>query len=380
MSNGHAKLSPSSSERWLQCPASIVRAPETEDEGSEYAREGSAAHALAELCLKQGIGAHGPAMPKEWEAYDDFDLRTNVQVYLDYVRRQMPPGSTLFVEQKVQIFGQYDVWGTADAVIVTADGTIKIVDLKFGKGVLVDAEDNTQLILYGVGGLSFDWLSEVPVHTVEAHIVQPRRSNFQSQSYPVEELAKWVQENTSKVARAFNGTDEANPGTHCKWCPIKGTCRERAELNLKMAAFDFGAADPVCPKHDEMTEEELVKVFGAIPMIRGYLDDIEAEMSKRAHDHPVAGLKFIAGRAVRKVINVAKAVISLRAAGIEPMAEPKLLGVTELDKLAKAKGATLEKLIGDCIEKVPGKPVLVVESHKSPAISPEQNAADAFKT
>jgi hypothetical protein len=375
----HAKLSPSSSDRWLACPASIVRAPETEDEGSEYAHEGTAAHALAELCLKQGIGAHGPTMPKGHEAYDNFDLRSNVQVYLDYVRRQMPPGSTLFVEQRLQIFGQYDVWGTADAVIVTPDGTIKIVDLKFGKGVLVDAEDNTQLLLYGVGGLSFDWLSEVPVHTVEAHIVQPRRNNFPSQSYPVEELAKWVKENTSKVARAFNGTDEANPGTHCKWCPIKGTCRERAEMNLKLAAFDFAAADPICPKHDAMSEEELVKVFGAIPMIRGYLDDVEAEMSKRAHERPVPGLKWIAGRAVRKVIDVAKAVLTLRAAGIEPMAEPKLLGVTELDKLAKAKGSKLEDLIGDCIQKVAGKPVLVVESHKSSAVSPEQNAADAFK-
>lgn len=375
----HAKLSPSSSDRWLACPASIVRAPETEDEGSEYAHEGTAAHALAELCLKQGIGAHGPTMPKGHEAYDNFDLRSNVQVYLDYVRRQMPPGSTLFVEQRLQIFGQYEVWGTADAVIVTPDGTIKIIDLKFGKGVLVDAEDNTQLLLYGVGGLSFDWLSEVPVHTVEAHIVQPRRNNFPSQSYPVEELAKWVKENTSKVARAHAGTDEANPGTHCKWCPIKGTCRERAEMNLKLAAFDFAAADPICPKHDAMSEEELVKVFGAIPMIRGYLDDVEAEMSKRAHERPVAGLKWIAGRAVRKVIDVAKAVLTLRAAGIEPLAEPKLLGVTELDKLAKAKGSKLEDLIGDCIQKVAGKPVLVVESHKSPAVSPEQNAADAFK-
>ena len=375
----HAKLSPSSSDRWLACPASIVRAPETEDEGSEYAHEGTAAHALAEHCLKNGISAHAPTFPAGHEKYDSFELRDHVQTYLDYVRRQMPPGSTLFVEQRLQIFGQYEVWGTADAVIVTPDGTIKIVDLKFGKGVLVDAEDNTQLLLYGVGGLSFDWLSEVPVHTVEAHIVQPRRNNFPSQSYPVEELAKWVKENTSKVARAHAGTDEANPGTHCKWCPIKGTCRERAEMNLKLAAFDFAAADPICPKHDAMSEEELVKVFGAIPMIRGYLDDVEAEMSKRAHERPVAGLKWIAGRAVRKVIDVAKAVLTLRAAGIEPLAEPKLLGVTELDKLAKAKGSKLEDLIGDCIQKVAGKPVLVVESHKSPAVSPEQNAADAFK-
>jgi RecB family exonuclease len=379
MSNGHAKLSPSSSDRWLACPASIIRAPETEDEGSEYAHEGSAAHALAELCLKQGVSAHGPAMPAQWQAYDNFDLRTHVQSYLDYVRREMPEGSTLFVEQKLQIFGQYEVWGTADAVIVTADGVIKIIDLKFGKGILVEAEDNTQLLLYGVGGLSFDWLSAVPVHTVEAHIVQPRRSNYPSQSYPVAELAQWVQENTHKVARAFNGTDEANPGTHCKWCPIKGTCRERADMNLKMASFDFAAADAVCPKHDEMTEPELVKVFGAIPMIRGYLDDVEAEMARRAHLHPVPGLKWIAGRAVRKVVEIAKAAMKLRAAGIEPFSEPKMLGITELEKQIKAKGLKVDDLIGDCIEKVAGKPVLVVESHKSQALSPEQNAADAFK-
>lgn len=379
MSNGHAKLSPSSSDRWLACPASIVRAPETEDEGSEYAHEGTAAHALAEHCLNLNIDAHGAVFPPDHAAYDSADMRANVQIYLDYVRNQMTEGATLFVEQRLQIFGQYEVWGTADAVIVTADGIIKIIDLKFGKGLLVEAEDNTQLLLYGVGGLSFDWLSEVPVHTVEAHIVQPRRSNYPSQSYPVADLAKWVQENTHKVARAFNGTDEANPGTHCKWCPIKGTCRERADMNLKMASFDFAAADAVCPKHDEMTEEELVKVFGAIPMIRGYLDDVEAELAKRAHDHPVAGLKWIAGRAVRKVVEVAKAALKLRAAGIEPFSEPKLLGVTELDKLAKAKGVKLDDLIGDCIEKVSSKPVLVVESHKSPAVSPEQNAADAFK-
>jgi hypothetical protein len=372
MSNGHAKLSPSSSDRWLACPASIVRAPETEDEGSEYAREGTAAHALAELCLKQGISAHAPTMPKGHEAYDSFDLRVHVQTYLDYVRRQMPEGSTLFVEQKVQVFAQYDVWGTADAVI-------KIIDLKFGKGVLVEAEDNTQLLLYGIGGLSFDWLSPVPVHTIEVHIVQPRRSNFPAQSYPVEALAEWVKENTHKVARAHSGTDVANPGTHCKWCPIKGTCRERADMNLKMAAFDFAEPVPTCAKHDELTEEELVKVFVNIPMIRKYLDDIEAEVSKRAHDHQVPGLKWIAGRAVRKVTNAIKACLALRSVGVEPMGEPKMLGITELDSLVKAKGLKLDDVIGDCIEKVSGKPVLVAESHKSPAISPEQNAAEAFK-
>jgi len=375
----HAKLSPSSSDRWLNCPASLVRSVGVVDSGSEFAREGTAAHALAELCLTQGIGAHGPAMPKGHEQYDSPDLRVTVQTYLDYVRRLMGPGDTLFVEQRVQIFGQYDVWGTADAVIVTPNGVIKIVDLKAGKGVLVDADDNTQLILYGVGGLSFDWLSEVPVTTVEVHIVQPRRNNFPSQSYPVEELAAWVKENTAKVARAFAGTNEAYPGLHCKWCPIKGTCRERAEHNLKMASFDFEEPAKGCTgTHDALSEEELVGVFVAIPQIRAYLDDVEAEVSKRAHEHPVAGLKFIAGRAVRKIVEIAKAAMLLRKAGIEPFKEPALLGITEIENQLKAKGLKVADVIGDCIQKTTSKPVLVAESHKSPAITPEKNAADDF--
>ena len=371
----HAKLSPSSSDRWLECAGSLLDVPE--DVGSRYALEGTAAHALAEHCLKNEIDAHAAEFPKDHSSFDSPELRAHVQTYLDYVRRHIGSG-TLFVEQRLNIFGQYDVWGTADAVIVSPDGVIHCLDLKYGQGVVVEAE-STQLLLYGIGTLGFDWLSEVPVHTIVVHIVQPRRNNLVSKSYSVEELGQWVKENTHRVARAANGTEQYAAGLHCKFCLKRATCRERAEMNLKLAAFDFAAADPICPKHDAMSEEELVKIFGAIPMIRGYLDDVEAEMSKRAHERPVSGLKWIAGRAVRKVIDVTKAVLTLRAAGIEPLAEPKLLGVTELDKLAKAKGSKLEDLIGDCIQKVAGKPVLVVESHKSPAVSPEQNAADAFK-
>jgi len=375
--SAHAKLSPSSSDRWLACPASIVRAPETEDEGSEFAREGSAAHALSEVCLKLGIDAAQATFPAEWVAYDSAELRAHVQTYLDYVRRELGDG-TLFVEQEVQIFGQYGVWGTADVVIVMPNGVIKIIDLKYGKGILVEV--GPQLILYGIGGLSFDWLSEVPVHTVEAHIVQPRRNNYPSQSYPVEELVQWVKDNTAKVARAFNGVNEAVPGLHCKWCPIKGTCRERAEHNLKMASFDFAEPEPKCTgDHEAMTEEELVKVFVAIPMIRTYLDHVEEEVAKRAHEHPVSGLKWIAGRAVRKIIDVANACLKLRAIGIEPYAEPKLLGITDLEKTAKGKGVKLDDLLAGCIEKIRSKPVLVPESARGEAVTPEKSAAEDFE-
>jgi hypothetical protein len=378
MSNGHAKLSPSASDRWLNCPASIVRAPETEDEGSEYAREGSAAHAMAEHCLKNQCDAWEGVLPDEFQKYDSPEMRTHVQGYLDYVRRHTGPGE-LFIEQRLQIFPTMDVWGTADAVIVTADGVIKLVDLKYGSGVLVEADDNTQLLLYGIGALTLDWLSAVPVHAVEVHIYQPRRNNVVSKTYTVEELVEWVKENEYRVARAHAGTNFAVPGAHCKWCPVKGTCRERAEHNLKMAAFDFAAAEPVCADKDALSEEELVKIYLSIPTFRNWLDDIEAEVAGRAHKGPVAGLKWVAGRVTRKITNVIAAVNILRGIGIEPLAEPKLLGITELDKLIKLKGLNTKELLGDTLEVMAGKPALVAETDKRPALDRDAAAAEVFQ-
>jgi len=374
----HAKLSPSSSDRWLECPASIVRAPETEDEGSEHAREGTAAHALGEHCLRLTCDAHGAEFPKDHAKYDSPEMRTYIQGYLDYVRRHTGEGE-LFIEQKLQIFPAFDVWGTADAVVVTADGVLKVIDLKYGKGVLVEADDNTQLLLYGIGALTLDWLSRVPVHTVEVHIYQPRRNNIVSATYPVEELVAWVRANEHKVARAHAGTDLAMPGAHCKWCPTKGVCRERAEHNLKLAAFDFASVTPTCTDKSGLTEEELVKIFLNASLIKTWVEDVEKEVAKRAHEAPVTGLKFVAGRAVRKIIDKVKAIGLLRAVGIEPMTEPEMLGITALEKLIKEKGLKTDELLGDTIDRIVGSPILVGVADKRAPIDKDTAAAEAFK-
>lgn len=379
MSEGHSKLSPSSSDRWLECAASITRTPvNLNDEGSDAAHEGLGAHALAEYCLKNKVSAAVGKIPDEYAKWDTPELRDFVQLYLDYVHRLVGDGD-LFVEQTLHIFKRHGVWGTADAVVVTPDGTIHVIDLKFGRGILVEAEDNTQLILYGIGGLSFDWLSKVPVHTVHVHIVQPRRGNYPSQAYPVEQLAQWVKDNEHKVARANSGSNVANPGTHCRWCPVKGACKERAEANLAMASFDFAAPEPSCTgDKNEMTEEQLVTVFTYLPQIRQYLDDVEAEVSTRAHDHEVKGVKWIAGRVTRKIADEAKAIIALEAVGIKPYAEPSLLGITALEKLTKALKLKLDVVLGDALAKSAAKPVLVADSHPSPALNPATSAAADF--
>jgi hypothetical protein len=374
----HAKLSPSSSDRWLACPASIARAPDVEDEGSEYAREGTAAHALAEHCLKNKVLAHAAVFPADHAKYDSPEMRMHVQGYLEYVERQMVPGAELFIEQKLTIFAEFDVWGTADAVIVTPDGTVKIIDLKYGQGLVVEA-DSPQLIMYAIGGLSFDWLSRVPVHTVEAHIYQPRRNNFPSLSHPVEHLITWIGDHTSAVAEAFLHVDRAHPGTHCKYCPIKGTCRERAEYNLSLAKFDFGDFEPSCAHYEGMTQEELVKVFLNIKQVRDYLDDVEAEVARQAHAGPVPGVKWVAGRVSRVIVDEAAAIAALQRLGITPFKEPALIGITEIEKQVKAKGSTVSAELGAAVSVVAGKPALVPETDKRDAISPEAAAVADFK-
>lgn len=375
----HAKLSPSSSDRWLECPATLVRSPDVEDTGSDAAHEGTAAHALAEHCLVTGKQAVEGIVSAEHARWDSPEFRAHVQTYLDYVRSRIGDGD-LFVEQRLQIFGRYGVWGTADAVIVHPDGIIEVIDLKFGRGLLVDADDNTQLILYGIGGLGFDWLSAVPVHTVRVHIVQPRRSSFPSAEYPVEMLANWVKENEHKIARAFRGTDEAKAGAHCRWCPVKGVCPERAEANLALASFDFKAPEPACTgKVDAVTEEQLVSIFTKLPEIRQYLDDVEAEVARRAHEREVKGVKWIAGRVTRTIIDPVKAAAALEAIGIKPYAEPKLLGITALEAMVKVGKRKLDEVLGDALGRSAGKPVLVAESHKSPAVTPTASAQEDFK-
>ena len=333
---------------------------------------------MGENCLNRKVDAWEAVLPEEFQKYDSPEMRTHVQGYLDYVRRHQGDGD-LFVEQRLQIFPTMDVWGTADAVVVDPAGVIKVIDLKYGQGVLVDADENTQLLLYGIGALTLDWLSPVPVHTVEVHIYQPRRNNVVSKTYAVEELVMWVKENEYKVARAHAGTNFAVPGAHCKWCPVKGSCRERAEHNLKMAAFDFTAAEPACADKDALSEEELVKIYLSIPTFRNWLDSIEAEVAGRAHKGPVPGLKWVAGRVTRKVTNVVKACLALRNLGIEPLAEPKMLGVTDLDKLVKLKGLKLNEVLGDTLETIPGKPALVAETDKRPALDRDAAAAEVFQ-
>jgi len=372
--NEHARLSPSAGERWLACSVAPAREASFPDTTNDAAEEGTAAHKLAEICLTQRISAYGPAMPKGCEKWDNAVFREHVQTYLDLVRSKQTETSTLFIEQRLSILPEFEIFGTADAVIV--DGhTLRIVDLKFGQGVLVDADDNAQLSLYGWGAYnSLDWLASEDVTHIEVTICQPRRNNTVSKTFTAAELKAWIKDNEPKARAAFRAlaTDTATPGDHCRWCRARNTCKERGEYNLATATLDFDTLDCDPADPTKIDEAKLVEIFKRLPTLEKWIKDVEAEVASRAHDHPISGLKWVAGKNMRYITDPAAAAGVLEVAGIEPYAERKMLGFGDLEKLAKAAGQKLNDLIGQFIDKRTSKPVLVSEDDPRPTYSPAE--------
>ena len=367
----HARLSPSASERWLVCSVAPVREEAFPDTTNDAAEWGTAAHAMAEHCLTNGIDACLAATSPLWDKFDGPEMRDCVQRYLDFVLSKMTPTSTLFVEQRLSILAEFDIFGTADAIIV--DGhTLRVLDFKGGKGVLVEADDNSQLSLYGWGALdSLAWLASEDIQFVEVYIVQPRRDNIDSKTFTAAELVTWMDDNREAARRAYAAVagDVATPGAHCRWCRARNTCRERAEYNMATAGFDFSDE---CTPHDpnQLTEEQLTAIFLRLPILEKWMKDIEGHVATLAHDHKVHGLKWVAGRAMRRIADPVRVCTVLREVGIEPMAEPKLLGITEIERMVKEKGLKVSTLLGKAIEVVASKPVLVSEEDKRPEYVP----------
>ena len=379
MGSGHSVLSPSSAKRWLTCTPSARLEQGFEDTTSDAAEEGTAAHLLAEIALNKlffnkviGVSVDEQALLDKYECEEMHDY---VADYVAFVQEQYnsikfrDPNVTIYLESKVDI-SMYvpDAAGTRDVCIVGA-GVVKMIDLKYGKGVKVTAIDNDQLKLYALG--TVEELSVVyDFEFLEMFIYQPRMDNISSMRMAVGDLINWAADYVIPRAKiAFAGEGEFVPGSHCQFCKVK-TCAARAEYELSVVKDEFGDVRLLSPAE---VVEILKREKGITSWLKG-LSEYALDSALKGTQYP--NMKLVEGKSNRVVKNEAKLVETLVANGVaeDKLYKPKALqGITELEKVA---GKKVFALAAPYLEKPEGKPTLVDESDKREAWAPGKGDFD----
>jgi len=370
----HALLSASSSHRWLACPPSARLCESYEDKGSEYAQQGTDAHSLCQNKLEQALGIQSED-PTENLTYYDAEMESCAESYAAYVMetvakaRETCPDPVVLVEQRLD----YSRWvesgfGTGDCVIV-ADGTLSVIDFKYGKGLLVEAEKNPQMMCYALGALElFDALYDID--TVNMTIFQPRRENLSTYTVSRDELLRWADEVLDPAAKlAYAGEGEFKAGEHCQFCKAKATCRKRAEYNLELAKYDFEM-----PAHLE--DAEIEAVLAKADELAAWVSDVKEYALRAAlSGKQWNGWKLVEGRSSRKYVNDEAVAQAVMDAGYDPY-EKKLLGITAMTAALGRKAFAEVIESKGLIEKPQGRPVLVPMSDKRPALNTAKNDFD----
>lgn len=383
MNKDHALLSASSSHKWLVCTPSVRLEEQFEDKTSEYMEEGTLAHAIAELKLRNyftepmGKRKFNSEMKKlqQNERYQE-EMQEHTDTYLDYIKEialKSPVKPTVVVEMKVD-YSKYakDGFGTADCILIM-DKKLHIIDFKYGKGVPVYAEDNPQLKLYALGALD-KYKILYPIENIELHIVQPRIENISSFELSRAVLEEWGNTVVIPAAeKAFLGIGEFVPGEHCRFCKAKGCCVARADKNLK-AIEDFKPVD--YKKNDRkdklekvakniLTENEIGIILSQLTDVESWINDLkEYALKSILEGKDITGWKVVEGRSNRTISDIDKAFEIIKNYGIDEalLYEKKPLSITELEKLLTKK--KFNDLIGDFVIKPQGKPTLAPISDK----------------
>lgn len=348
----HALLSPSASHRWISCPPSARLTEFLADSESSYASEGTLAHSVAEGKLNQRLGR-----AEHTTVCDDAEMDEYTSDYADFVMEQTEglKDPVVFVEQRVDC-SRYvpECFGTCDALIVS-DGVLHIIDLKSGRGVKVNAEENDQLRIYALGAMRmFAFLYRFD--TVRMSIYQPRLGNVQTWETTAEALTEWAETVLVPAAKlAWDGKGGYKAGEHCRFCKAKAECRARAEANLALAAYDF--TDPALLQICEVAD-----ILGKIDELVSWASDVkDYALAQALSGTKYDGWKVVAGRSNRKYTDEDAAAAVVKDAGYDPY-EHKLLGITAMTSLLGRK--KFDVLLGGLTCKPEGKPVLVPASDK----------------
>ena len=367
MPDVHARFSPSSADRHIHCPPSLLLGEEVgpEDTSSDYSREGTEAHALGEFLLKKELGIPCEDPRPGFHYYND-EMEECAAGYRDAVLeiyhtvQRDCPDAIISIEQRVSI-EEYaeDSFGTTDALII-GNGEMFVIDYKHGRGVEVSAEENAQLKCYAIGAYTaFSPLYDIQKITLV--IYQPRIDNFSQWSLTPEALLYWA-ENVLRPAAdmALHGEGDFACGPWCRFCKAKAVCRKRAEENLSLAQYDFA-------RPDTLEDDEINIILEKVDSLTAWANDVREYALERAlSGYAWDNWKVVEGRSIRKYSDEEAVAKAVKAAGYDPY-QYKLLPLTEMQKMLGKK--QFEELLGALIIKPEGKPTLVSRADKRPEIN-----------
>ncbi|EPG5709380.1 TPA: DUF2800 domain-containing protein [Klebsiella aerogenes] len=389
MPDVHARLSPSSAHRWMRCLGSLALESTQPDKSSAFAEEGTRAHALAEELLNGRLLGFEPDHSADPEMLD-YVLR-----YVDTVW-SLAEGNELMVEQRVDfshIVGVENSFGTADAVVIVGN-ELQIHDLKYGRGVQVDAENNEQLQLYALGALEqFNLLYDFD--SVRLFIHQPRLNHVSEWALSVEELEAFgqrAQEAAANVIVMFNiaecegvntlPLENFTPGEkQCRFCKASAICTAREQFHMQTVASDFD--DLTAPigelvtsaiaRVPMLTNEQLAEIYGQADFLESWLKAIRDRVNSELNaGHPVPGFKLVTGkqgnRAWRDEVEAEELLKSFRLKQ-DQMYSQKVISPTQAEKLLKKDNPRRWTKVEALITRSDGKPTIAPESDPRPALN-----------
>ena len=371
--NSHAILSASSSHRWMNCTPSARLEREFVDREIEAAAEGTAAHALCEHKLRRALKMRSR---KPVSKYDCDEMDAYTDAYVEFVLEQLAQAKLECVDPLVLIEQRLDFscwvpegFGTGDCLIV-ADKLLHIIDFKYGQGVLVEAEENPQMMLYALGALRlFDSLYDIT--EVNMSIYQPRRENVSTWTISVDDLNAWAENVLKpKAELAHKGEGDYLPGPWCQFCKAAVKCRARAEEKLQLARFEF-APPPL------LSDEEIEETLGKLDDLTKWASEIQAYAQDAAINHGKVwqGFKLVATRTNRKYTDEEAVVKAANEAGYHDIFKKSLIPITEMERLMGKKNFT--SILGPLVEKPQGRPTLVPDTDKRPALK-KTDAGEEF--
>lgn len=371
----HALLSASGAHKWLHCTPSARLEEQFENKSSIFAEEGTAAHNLSEHKLRSYLGI---SSSKPISEFDSEELEYYTDVYVDYTTelitrvKMQCNDPIILVEQRLD-FSCFvpDGFGTGDLVIV-ADGTVDVVDLKYGKGVAVSAFKNPQMMLYALGAYNL-FESLYDIHTVRMTICQPRLESISTYDIPIEELLQWAETELVPSAKlADAGEGDYLPGEHCRFCRAKQKCNARANHYLALAKYEF-------KQPGLLTDDEISDIMCIGEQLSSWVNDVFAYASDCAIHLGAEwqGYKLVEGKSTRKYKSEAAVIKACQDHGITDIYKESLISITAMEKLlGKPK---FKELLGDLIQKPQGKPSLVPIADKRTEIKLNNTAAAEFK-